>query len=146
MHFSSLVLALPTRGHPLKLYYSDSRINARARSFIPSSYFYIMESFTSCYSIVTCQVVYRVIKSQLKILILIMLCLVNISLCCMCFYYLIILGILICVWMFVCLCFIRLYNFYCWPVVCDNPDRGYDPIAHFTFFIVLAYYFMWIVK
>ena len=36
-----------------------------------------------CQLLQYCDVVYRVLKSQLKVLILIMLCLVNISLCCM---------------------------------------------------------------
>jgi len=38
-----------------------------------------------CQLLQYCHVVYRVLKSQLNVLILIMLCLVNISLCYMCF-------------------------------------------------------------
>ena len=57
------------------------------------------------------QVVYRVLKSQLKILILIMLCLANISLCCM------FLGILICV-------FICLFRPICVLFVCITSNAG----------------------
>jgi len=49
MHFPSLVLALPVAtGHPLNLYYFDSRVQNQCMcSFIPSSYLL----HTLCYGI-----------------------------------------------------------------------------------------------
>ena len=62
--------------------------------FFPSSYCYIVIVYQLQQY---CQIVYRVLNSQLKMLIFILLCLANISLCFMCFYSLIILAIFICV-------------------------------------------------
>jgi len=56
-----------TRGHPLKLYYSDSRINARTHSF-PVRIVTLWNRLPAA-TVLSCS--YRVLKSQLKVLILI---------------------------------------------------------------------------
>jgi len=73
-----------TRDHPLKLLYIIL-IPESTHVPIQNSQFVLLHYGIVYKLLQYCQVVYKVLKSQLKILILIMLCLVNISLCCMCF-------------------------------------------------------------
>jgi len=91
-----------TRGHPLRLYYSDSRVNARAHSFPVR----IVTLWNRLPAATALSGSLQSFKSQLKILInYALLGKINISLCCMCFR-----DFNLC---FICLsilCLIRLYN------------------------------------